>query len=280
MSAIFSEHRTQFAAHRIYWWLQREADVPEDNDWLSPRESSRLAGLRIAKRRCDWRLGRWTAKHAIALYHDLPDDWRRLAQIEILAGDSGAPEVFIHNQPALSAISLSHRSGAALCCIATRALRLGCDLELIEPRNNTFLTDYFTHDEQELIGATPAQRQSEILAVLWSAKESALKAMQTGLRLDTRDVSVERLDTSSAETTGAGTLSADPPQLDGWRRLRVVAAKGLVFPGWWKRSDGLVWTVVSSEETGLPIRLRSVGPAVNEEQAGVRVVTPPERLLA
>ena len=48
----------------VYWLEQTEANVPEDNTWLSPREVAFADRLRFAKRRADWRLGRWTAKRA------------------------------------------------------------------------------------------------------------------------------------------------------------------------------------------------------------------------
>ena len=45
---------------------QIQADVPEDNDWLSADERARLNQMRIPKCGADWRLGRWTAKRALA----------------------------------------------------------------------------------------------------------------------------------------------------------------------------------------------------------------------
>ena len=34
--------------------------------WLSAAEIDQMTGLRFPKRRREWRLGRWTAKHAVA----------------------------------------------------------------------------------------------------------------------------------------------------------------------------------------------------------------------
>ena len=52
----------------LYWLEQTYADVPAENDWLSANEAVRLNTMRFARRRSDWRLGRWTAKNALALY--------------------------------------------------------------------------------------------------------------------------------------------------------------------------------------------------------------------
>ena len=50
-------------------WLTTSApEVPPGDAWLSARERAVLAGLRLAKRRDDWRLGRWTAKTAVAAW--------------------------------------------------------------------------------------------------------------------------------------------------------------------------------------------------------------------
>ncbi len=168
----------------VYWLERTEADLPTDNDWLSASEAASLNGMRFAKRRDDWRLGRWTAKRAVATYLILPSDRQILAGIEIRPMPSGAPEVFIANQPAAVTVSLTHRAGAAACAIASSGVALGCDLEVIEPRSEAFIADYFTAEEQQLIQRMSATERPRLLALLWSGKESALKALRTGLRLE------------------------------------------------------------------------------------------------
>ena len=76
----------------VCWLEQTEADVPAENDWLNASEAARLNAMRFAKRRADWRLGRWTAKRALAVCLNLPFDRRALAGIEIRSAPSGAPE--------------------------------------------------------------------------------------------------------------------------------------------------------------------------------------------
>ena len=184
----------------VYWLEQTEADLPAENDWLSASERLRLDGMRFAKRHADWRLGRWTAKRALAAYLNLPSHPQHLADIEIRSAPSGAPEVFIANQPAGVAISLSHRAGVAACAITLSGAELGCDLEIVEPRSDAFIADYFATEEQALIERTSAAERSLLLALLWSGKESALKALRTGLRLDTRSVTVRPVAPRCTET--------------------------------------------------------------------------------
>jgi phosphopantetheinyl transferase len=75
----------------VYWLEQTEADVPIENDWLSENEASSLNRMRFAKRRADWRLGRWTAKHALSVYLDLPAHPEIFKKMDIRPAQSGAP---------------------------------------------------------------------------------------------------------------------------------------------------------------------------------------------
>src|SRR5215831_16948534 len=135
----------------VYWLEQTEANVPAEDNWFSAPEAARLSGMRFAKRRNDWRLGRWTAKRALAVYLNVPAHPEALAEIEIRPAPSGAPEVFFANQPAPVTVSLSHRARTAICAVAMSGAALGCDLEIIEPRSEGFLTDFFTTEEEALV---------------------------------------------------------------------------------------------------------------------------------
>jgi 4'-phosphopantetheinyl transferase len=220
-----------------YWLEQGETDVPQTNQWLSAGELSRFEGLRFEKRRTDWRLGRWTAKRALASCLNIPDDVLSLSEIEIRAAPSGAPEVFLSDQRARVNISLSHRAGEALCVVGLSGARLGCDLELIEPREKSFITDFFTADEQNRIAQAPADEQPAVATLLWSAKESALKALHVGLRVDT--ISLDVIPTYTSK------YSADGSYLGAsWSRLSVHLIDGRILSGWWRCANNMVRTVV------------------------------------
>jgi 4'-phosphopantetheinyl transferase len=243
------------------YWLERSAaDLPAQNDWLSASDRTRLDGMRFAKRRDDWRLGRWTAKLAVAAYLNLPTDLRALAEIEVLPTPSGAPEVFLSNQPAEVTISLSHRDGTAICAVAGSGVALGCDLEIVEPRSDAFVTDYFTPEEQALIAqAHPADRFL-LLALLWSGKESALKALRTGLRLDTRSVVVNLVDGFRSPSQKLPRCREDSalivqPACDVWHPLHVRCSADQLFQGWWQHEQNLLRTLVAAPSPSQPISL-------------------------
>jgi 4'-phosphopantetheinyl transferase len=225
----------------VYWLEQSEADVPAENNWLSENEAVRLNGMRFAKRRADWRLGRWTAKRALSVCLDVPAHLQVFKKIDIRPAPSGAPEVFFANQPAAVTISLSHRDGVAACAVAKSGVEIGCDLEMVEPRTDAFVADYFTIEEQALVARASAEDRPRLLALLWSAKESALKALHEGLRLDTRSVVVNPFDGSF--------------DLNGWSPLHVRYTAGVLFHGWWHLADNILRTVVASPRPDSPTPL-------------------------
>lgn len=225
------------------YWLERTAeDVPEGDIWLGAREQAQQATLRFPKRRLDWRLGRWTAKCALAAYLNLDPD--RPAEIEICAAKTGAPKAFIHSHPADVTISISHRSGFAICALASHSVRLGCDLELVEPRTDSFIADYFTGEEQHLVEVARAADRARLVTLLWSAKESALKALQEGLRRDTRSVTVQFKEISSCAV---------------WNSFKVLSTEGDSFHGWWQDAGAAVRTIVADQLLALPVHLLPVG---------------------
>jgi len=255
----------------VFWLEQCEASVPTADDWLSASETIRSNGFHIAKRRADWRLGRWTAKCAVAAVLKLSDDPSSLRLIEISAAPTGEPEVvLVHRQEDVT-ISISHRGGIAICAVATGNVQLGCDLEVIEARGDAFVADYFTTAEQDLIARASVEERALLVSLLWSAKESALKAMHVGLRADTRTVAVEiagfeeRWSENASGSSMRGVQLAEPSNVSPcWRRFQVRCVDGTDFCGWWQRSQALVRTVVAAPPPEPPIDLTPMRPAAGE----------------
>lgn len=225
----------------VYWVEQSEAHVPQTNEWLGSGELRHFDTLRFPKRRMEWLLGRWTAKCALAVFRRLPLHTDTLADIEIHPAPSGAPAVFISNKPADITISISHRSGRAICALARGGVELGCDLELIEAHSQAFMEDYLTHEEQLLVAQASAEDRDRMVALLWSAKESALKAMQVGLRVDTRCV----------------TIHPEQGRLLGqWAPLTAHSTAANRFHGWWRQEDAWLQTLVAEPSPDRPIQLQ------------------------
>jgi 4'-phosphopantetheinyl transferase len=193
----------------------------------------------VAKRRTDWRLGRWTAKRAVAARTQRGPGF--FSRIEIRAADDGAPEAWIDGRLWGRSLSLSHSGGRAVCAVAAADGFLGCDLERIENRGRVFVEDYFTGEEASWIARQPAEQRDLLVNLVWSAKESTLKALRQGLRSDTRAVEVDL----------GGIFESS-----GWLPLEVNAVTaGRRFHGWWHRLDDDVLTVVGDSKGGVPVEL-------------------------
>jgi len=226
----------------IYWLLQHLADVPEGDDWLSPAEREAGGRFWAPKRVRDWRVGRWTAKRALLRAGtgrtDVPDPGS-CAAISILATDAGVPYALEGGHDSRWAISLSHSGERGLCVLMRLPAIIGCDIETVGRRGEEFVVDWFTDAERAFVDSIgiPEER-SRLVTAVWSAKESALKALGVGLRMDTREVEVE--------------LAGLWP-LEEWSPV-VVRAPGRALHGWWRRSGDQVLTIVA-DPAGTPVAL-------------------------
>lgn len=246
---------------RVYWATCSFGELPEHDEWLGSMEREKLATLRFPKRRHDWRLGRWIAKQAVrcALESKVgqgPDRQARAASgmdgIQILAADDGAPEPWLPEEGAGPVegvvLSLSHSADRGFAAASTTPMALGCDVERIEPRSEAFIADFFATEElPELRDLSRMIHRDLAATLIWSAKESALKALRTGLRDDTRSV-VVHVDISRGE-------------------LSVRSARG-EMRGWWWVDEGFVHTLVSDSRR---VRVRQARAGAGASEAGVGV---------
>jgi 4'-phosphopantetheinyl transferase len=248
----------QPAARRLtMWWLARGAEhVPgaehtpgaehgaDDHPWLSQLEADRAGRMRYTKRRSEFLIARWTAKHALARVLKIAPTPADLRRLEVRHAPSGAPLPYLDGEPLDLQISLTDRADWAVCVVDEGTGRIGCDLELVEPRTDGFVRDYLTPAEQSYVDsatdATDATARALAANLIWSAKESALKVLTTGLRRDTRSVEVE--------------VSPNAPA-GGWAALSVRAIEGPVFPGWWCRFGDYILTVAAEEPLPAPTTL-------------------------
>jgi 4'-phosphopantetheinyl transferase len=217
----------------IVWLTRSLDDVPSDDVWLGPRELAALQRFRVPKRLREWRLGRWTAKCAVASALG-PNLVPGFLAIEVIASPDGAPEVRVGDNLASVSISISHSDGLGLVVVGPSRLALGCDVESVDERSPAFVADYFTAREGELVEMADAGGRDLLATLLWSAKESALKALRTGLRADTRSIDI------SLPGTDAG---------EGWHHLEVRPGR---LWGWWREAGSRVITVVSNAPSSPP----------------------------
>ena len=227
----------------IHWLVQSANAAPEIGQGVAPAallseaEAARLAELTVVKRRRDWLLGRWTAKELVRTV--LAEQYSiqiAPADVVIMADPDGAPFVALAvdcgplpqgRQP--WSLSISHSRGVAFCALMLNqegdAHAIGADIEFIEARADNFVRDFFTADEMALVRQTPPGQHDVVITAVWSAKEAVLKALRTGLRLDTRQV----------QCLIHGPLSVT----DAWTAFTPTVAATVApdarWSGWWRR---------------------------------------------
>jgi 4'-phosphopantetheinyl transferase len=227
----------------VFWVRQRTEAVPCGYDWLTDRELDSLCDMGFTRRRWSWRLGRWTAKLAVA---STLENGLTPGDVEIVAAADGAPEVYLLGRPSPLRVSISHAGNVSLCAVGPARMLLGCDVEKVEDRGDMFARDYFTRSELERVLEERRDQRSLVETLVWSAKESALKAIRDGLRRDTRDVVVDIGGTGGARE---------------WTPVGVTVADGTCrLFGWWSARDGSVYTVVTGQPCPAPVSLTETEP--------------------
>jgi 4'-phosphopantetheinyl transferase len=250
----------------IHWLIQTSHACPEIGRGVAPvgllsaHEQERLAALRVPKRRHDWLLGRWTAKHLLqAALLETRQLSAALDRIEIDNDAAGAPFArligagaggAVPAEPLPASLSISHSGDRAFCAVhwqdADRAAAIGCDIERIEPRDPSFVRAYFTEAEAAAVATAPAALSPLLVTALWSAKEAVLKAWRIGLRVDTRTIDCD-LGSASGRAPGALFGAEDRPwqplsaQVSGQMGRLAAPASGV--DGWWRVDDGYVMTL-------------------------------------
>jgi 4'-phosphopantetheinyl transferase len=234
----------------IYWTLVDSSQISLENKagFLSPAELQKLSTLRFPKRRNEWLLGRWAAK---SLVQSIPAyQHYSLDEIEIQNGSEGAPCIRPSGGSASpDCLTISHSGQFALCALAPGLdLRVGADLEKIEPRTEMFILDYFTTAERELIDSYPAETRTIVVTLIWSAKESMLKALGVGLHWDTRQVEILEI----------GDLIPGDANHDKWQKMQVsdLQQGNRHWAAWWQRRSNFVLTLAGF--TTMPANIQSV----------------------
>ena len=257
----------------IHWLLQSLDDCPEilrgdlTPTWLSAAERART--FKAEKRRRDWLLGRWTAKNLVQRYlAQTTGETPALDAIFIGADPDGAPYASCGGRLPVS-VSISHSHGTAFCGLvetfSTQRRRdaeaqedrpsplatspsLGCDLELIEPREGNFLDNFFTAAEVAAVREVRERTVHEAHRMNSApATESALKrtgtADPTGLsRFVMPDADFNRREDGAVDPTGLSRF----PVSDADFNRRALGNAGALAP-----ADILTTAIWSGKEAVL-----------------------------
>lgn len=235
----------------MQWLACGEHEIPAGRGWLTDAEDARAASMRFTKRRTEYLLRRLAGKRAVAAAVGLPADPASLRRVGVLNRPSGAPLAQVDGRDLGLDISLTDRAGSAVCLVGRDLAAVGVDLEIAEPRSDGFIRDFLTAAEQDLVASMPDVASRDAAAnLVWSAKESALKVLRTGLRADTRTVEVT-LESPDGLTTDHPRAEEARAEEGRWHRLTVGTVAG-PFPGWWRRDGVFLLTVAASSGLEAP----------------------------
>lgn len=236
-------------AEIVTWTLFEENPANPDSRsaerFLSPEEDEKYQQFKFPKRRREWLLGRMAAKHLL-INSQAGFSTLSSRSFSIRNEPDGAPYFVTEDGKRLpGCLSISHTRHLALCALTLAgSLQVGVDLESIEPRFPAMVDDFFTPAEIESVRACPPEQHDLLITLIWSAKESMLKVLRKGLRLDTRQVEIylhSKEITDQLETSEGNWLPLGARCHDCGRGIWSVA---------WRRMGDFILTSASYSEGG------------------------------
>jgi phosphopantetheinyl transferase len=223
---------------QVFWSLTDKTKFDLKTSFLSKAEQAVYDGFRFDLRRNSFLAGRWVAKGLIQQAVSLDCSY---GEISILNESSGKPYALVEGELLESVISISHAGKWAAAALSVDGLRVGMDVEVVTPRQGSFVADYFTSREFEIL-EDQSENYDRNVTLIWSVKEATLKALGLGLRLDTRKVWVDSLDLPQERNSV------------GWNRLSLGAIEG-VWDGYWRQIEEAVLVCVADSQIGSEVEL-------------------------
>lgn len=192
-------------------FLLKEA-IAHPPEFLTGYELEKFTELAVEKRRIEFLFGRIAVKLLLLKVLKVADEF---VNYEIINDEAGRPVGYLrfNDQEKIRlnhCISISHRGGSACAAVSIDSSSIGIDVELMELLDSAMYDDYFT--EEEILTTSGLSVSTPFtLSLLWSIKESILKAAGKGLMVSARMVEIKRVDlaTRTVEASGAGELNGD-----------------------------------------------------------------------
>ncbi len=173
----------------IHWVLTQAGPGLASGCYLTATEIQSGRRYRHPERHRQWMLGRATAKYLL-MQRATPLDLSIQASndFEILRNPNGWPQLQDrHGRNLPVSLTISHRDELAFSAVCRDNLgNLGADIEIIAPKNASMLEDFYTPEERNWIQSQASPHQALTATLIWSAKESILKAIKTGLMENTK----------------------------------------------------------------------------------------------
>jgi 4'-phosphopantetheinyl transferase len=166
------------------WWMPTATVRPVHlQSWLGlcdDQERDRAARFFLEKDRRDFIAAHALLRSMLAFYGTFP-----AAQWRFIADPDGKPRIDLRSGGVALEFNLSHTRGLVAGVVAAAGLRVGIDVEEIEPRKADFRTaeELFAPAEvRALMAMPPAERVAGFFRY-WTLKEAYIKAVGSGLAM-------------------------------------------------------------------------------------------------
>lgn len=197
----------------IRWLIAHPGPDLERGMFLSRPEIDEGKRFRHPGRHRQWLLGRAAAKVLLARQAAAAGESCLPSHcIQVHRTPDGWPQPMADGRALPVSLSISHTGERALCAVCPESEGLvGADIELVAPRSDSFMEDYYTSGERQRLATLPAGARDKLATVIWCIKEAALKACRTGFHRSATSVEVLTL----AHYPGGAWKKADVMLKDG-----------------------------------------------------------------
>lgn len=169
-----------------------EEHVEMWRSWLSMEERRCLQSFGSEKRRREFTLGRAAARQLVGQHLDLAP-----SEVPLVVADDGAVDVVGRDLH----LSIAHSGPHAVATLAPHPV--GVDLEAVVERDHSLIRFLLHPDERDRVMRLFPYDTAPTIVLLWTLKESVLKARRSGFRLSPKKL---RIDLEEVE----GSLQAPP----------------------------------------------------------------------
>ncbi|MBA1347002.1 4'-phosphopantetheinyl transferase superfamily protein [Rhizobium sp. WYCCWR 11146] len=173
----------QFAGIEIVLWQysENEGDRNRRMQSLSPDELERAATYRFERDRASFVAGRYLLRQLLSVQTGMSP-----SKVPLAPDRHGKLRLEGRDGPQFS---LANAYGLVTVAVASGCDQLGIDCERVDTEIEAAAVDsYCSADERRWLMELPARGRARAAIVLWTLKESHLKALGVGLREDPRNV--------------------------------------------------------------------------------------------
>jgi 4'-phosphopantetheinyl transferase len=216
-----ADHTLRLTGSDLHVWAI-PLDVPEGEIIRSARVLSEDERARAGRFHFDIHRRRYTAGRAALRAILAAYSGKRAEDMRFIYGPYGKPYLAPPDDGVR--FNLSNSEGHAVCVVA-RDTEVGIDLEVVRELSDyeTLARQFFSPGETEALLALPQSLRGEAFVSYWTHKEAFLKALGSGLALDSFEVTLK-----PGEAPRLLSVKGSPERAAGWSLISLLPVPGFV----------------------------------------------------